>query len=437
MVFQSKVFETVQVNRSLLITAIMVLLIGIAFGVQIYLKNLKKEWRKTLKDTVEAEKKKAIVATTKKLTHDIRKPFTLIQATLPILENNRSTEKAGHIIPKLSKSLDGNLKKVNKTIEGLEVLGHENRLKCEPVSLKRIISSSLKELNLKNSKVQFELQINHHHCAWGDAKNLQLLFVNLLQNAIDAVKSAGEIWLKTNESEDKLSVEIGNSNAYLSEEMRQKIFEVFFSNKKSGRLGVGLCIAQKIANSHSSEIKVESCKKKQVVKFIFELTKSDIGDLSVLENCLTTVDTPVKPMEMLAPKLDLSPSLVKKFKHSLESIVENRKKPLKIALIDDEEIYRSFIIELIQSSELQQMLVVEEFKDPEELLKCWNSEYDLLLTDLDLQHPKLDGFELVSKIRQKYGFKGGVCIHSNIAYSQNFQKAKIVGANAYLQHLRD
>jgi PAS domain S-box-containing protein len=96
-----------------------------------------------------------------------------------------------------------------------------------------------------------------------DAKAIMSLLVNLAENSIDACridshKSNHQIRLKSAGSQDFVHFTIEDNGIGMDRETREKVFTLFFSSKGSEGTGLGLFIANKIANAHGGKINVES-----------------------------------------------------------------------------------------------------------------------------------------------------------------------------------
>ncbi len=83
--------------------------------------------------------------------------------------------------------------------------------------------------------------------------------INLIENGLDSIneKGVGDIQIRTS-LEDKMAVihysDTGNG---IPDEIREKIFEPYFSTKKSG-MGLGLAIVKRIIEEHGGRISVQS-----------------------------------------------------------------------------------------------------------------------------------------------------------------------------------
>ncbi len=92
-----------------------------------------------------------------------------------------------------------------------------------------------------------------------NAGELNQVWTNLLDNAIDAVKDDGEVRLKVRGDETHLTVDIVDNGHGISEDVRGRIFEPFFTTKRVGEgTGLGLDIAMRIVKTHRGSLTVQS-----------------------------------------------------------------------------------------------------------------------------------------------------------------------------------
>lgn len=89
---------------------------------------------------------------------------------------------------------------------------------------------------------------------------LNQVFVNLINNAIDALDENGEIKIQTiNLSDDAIEIRISDNGTGMPEEVQAKIFDPFFTTKEIGKgTGLGLSISHGIIEKHQGKIRVES-----------------------------------------------------------------------------------------------------------------------------------------------------------------------------------
>jgi two-component system cell cycle sensor histidine kinase/response regulator CckA len=131
----------------------------------------------------------------------------------------------------------------------------------------------LKKIKIKRNYQEGSTEVK------ADRNMLQQVFVNLLNNGIDAMSDGGEIRIKVDTQkamhiEDKVGyrtsdyfqigekmtvVEIEDSGKGIPEDVLQKVFEPFFTTKESEKgTGLGLSLAHLIIDRHQGKIEVQS-----------------------------------------------------------------------------------------------------------------------------------------------------------------------------------
>ena len=97
-----------------------------------------------------------------------------------------------------------------------------------------------------------------HIQAYGS--ELNQVWTNIIDNAINAMKGNGKITLKTYNQDEWLVVEIKDSGPGIPEEIQSKVFDPFFTTKPPGEgTGLGLNISHNIiTQKHNGEINVKS-----------------------------------------------------------------------------------------------------------------------------------------------------------------------------------
>ncbi|MFZ5447784.1 MAG: GAF domain-containing protein [Thermodesulfobacteriota bacterium] len=90
-----------------------------------------------------------------------------------------------------------------------------------------------------------------------DVNHLRQVILNIAKNAIEAMGAGGRLTVITGRQDDRVFVQIGDTGEGIPPEIREKIFQPFFSSKPKGS-GLGLAISQKIIEAHQGEITIDS-----------------------------------------------------------------------------------------------------------------------------------------------------------------------------------
>jgi signal transduction histidine kinase len=86
-----------------------------------------------------------------------------------------------------------------------------------------------------------------------DADLLKQAVLNIVVNGIEAMKSGGELRLESAMNEDQAEIRISDTGPGIPEEMREKIFRLYFTTKQGGS-GIGLAMAYRIVQLHDGSV---------------------------------------------------------------------------------------------------------------------------------------------------------------------------------------
>ena len=92
----------------------------------------------------------------------------------------------------------------------------------------------------------------------GDDSSLRDALTNLIMNAVDAMPDGGDITIRTLRNEDWAVVEVSDTGVGMSDEVRRRCLDPFFTTKGDQGTGLGLSMVHGIAKRHGGSIYIES-----------------------------------------------------------------------------------------------------------------------------------------------------------------------------------
>jgi signal transduction histidine kinase/ActR/RegA family two-component response regulator len=192
----------------------------------------------------------------------------------------------------------------------------------------------------------------------GDAAALREVFLNLTNNALDSMPQGGKLLIKTTAEKGKVYIFFSDTGAGISEDLREKIFEPFFSTKGDKGHGLGLSIAAEIIIQHQGRIYVDSIPQKGSI-FMVELP--------------AVIDKPLQN----STRITLDDSM-----------------DYKILLVDDEKTVGETLAEMLKEEGCEVQLRSNPL-EAAQIIEKW--PFDILLTDLSM--PGLNGLELAKRVK--------------------------------------
>ena len=187
------------------------------------------------------------------------------------------------------------------------------------------------------------------------------VFVNLIVNAVDAMPRGGRLNISCERLDNRLQLQFSDNGIGMPEDVRQKIFEPFFSTKGAHGTGLGLSVSYSIIERHEGSISVTS-EPDSGATFIIDLPAAFVE--SSCQDVLT---------------------------------VQGEIPARKILVIDDEQSVRETLAEMLVAVDHKVELAESGHEAME---KLGDGQFDLVFTDLAM--PEMDGWETARAIRKRW-----------------------------------
>ncbi|NSL50959.1 histidine kinase N-terminal domain-containing protein [Calidifontibacillus erzurumensis] len=186
--------------------------------------------------------------------HEFRNPLTSVIGFVKLLKNDNPDMPYLDII---SKELEQLKFRITQFLH-ISKMNIVNESKFEMISMKSLIEEVADFLypSIVDGNINISSRIDPEAIVFGDKNELKQVFLNILMNAIDAVReNKGErnITIHTDINKEIVSISIINNGPPISAETLKLIFEPFYTTKKLGT-GIGLYVSKNIIENHNGKI---------------------------------------------------------------------------------------------------------------------------------------------------------------------------------------
>jgi histidine kinase len=216
---------------------------------------------------IQAGKLAALGEVSSGLAHELNNPLTVVAGYIELIRGalqagQTSTLDFGELENYLQK-MERNVHRMKLIIRHIMEFARESKPVKQPTPLNEVIEKSFILINeqLRLKKIDIQMDLCPSLVALIDESRLEQVFINLLTNARDAILEAhgeagGTIQIRSRVlSGSELEIEISDNGIGMTEEIKSRIFNPFFTTKEVGKgTGLGLSISHGIVQDHDGSI---------------------------------------------------------------------------------------------------------------------------------------------------------------------------------------
>ncbi len=196
------------------------------------------------------------------IVHEVGQPLSAISGYAELLRMGTAPEKRQHFLDTICEQTV----RLKDIISKFRTFSRVSEVVFQKISIPLVLqkTNDLLDHQLKMRGVHLDMEVNDGLPSIdGDENALQQVFVNLLNNAVDALAQnpAGERNIRITAWADGrcLNIEIADNGCGIPEKIQQSIFDPFFTTKSADKgTGLGLAIISSILHKHDAQISVES-----------------------------------------------------------------------------------------------------------------------------------------------------------------------------------
>jgi signal transduction histidine kinase len=189
--------------------------------------------------------------------HEVGTPLNLISGHVQLLRARAQDER---MIQRLD-VIAGQIDRITEIVRSMLDSTRRPVPHFEPIDinslLAHILDATQPTLVARNVELRTEMS-EGLPLVKADADQLQQVFINLINNSLDAMPLGGELTVFTKLEHDFIVIELTDSGEGIAEDQLDLIFDPLFSTKHGRGTGLGLTIVKQIISEHGGEVEVSS-----------------------------------------------------------------------------------------------------------------------------------------------------------------------------------
>jgi PAS domain S-box-containing protein len=227
-------------------------------GVAVLLKDL--ESIKTVQSLVSYSAKLAALGRlTSGVAHEVKNPLNAMMIHVELLKER--LEDSGVDVKKSLEVIGGEIRRLDRVVQGFLKFMRPQELTLKPVDLNAMLQSvcALLEAESLSHGVRFVLELDAALPAVSaDEELLRQAFINIVQNAVQAMPSGGAVRIRTRPEEvDWVRLTVTDQGVGIAPEDVDKIFKLYYTSKPGGS-GIGLSVVYRIVQLHDGTVEAKS-----------------------------------------------------------------------------------------------------------------------------------------------------------------------------------
>lgn len=183
--------------------------------------------------------------------HELRNPLGVIETSLFILKGRplATDERATKHLDRIGEQVA----LANRIVSDLLDMIRDRPLKREPLRLDEVWKDALTSVQLPAGVSLRAEGLESLPTLQGDPGQMRQVFVNLLENAVQAVGESGSVVLLAASDPDGVELVLEDSGPGVSDPIRRRLFEPLMTTKARG-IGLGLPLVKRILERHGGSI---------------------------------------------------------------------------------------------------------------------------------------------------------------------------------------
>lgn len=214
-----------------------------------------------LTELIKAQRLAAWREVAQRIAHEIKNPLTPIQLSAQRLRKkyNDGSTNFNEVFQECTTTIIDEVEGLKRLVDEFSKFARMPSLSLKSTDLQKVLESTISIYADLQPGIKIKTDfMKNFPLIMADSDQMKRVLINLIDNAIDAIKDSGEILIKTSldDIRGKVIISVSDNGVGISPEDKEKLFLPYFSTKKGGT-GLGLSIVNQIVLEHHGTISVQ------------------------------------------------------------------------------------------------------------------------------------------------------------------------------------
>ncbi len=206
---------------------------------------------------VQSERLSAVGRMANTIIHDIKNPMATMRLYTQSLRSKVGNEEAAKMTDEIVRQIDRFVKMAQEILDFSRGVATTN---FEATDVQQFINEVILffQKDFAKRNISITKKINYNGKVKLDTDKMMRVIYNLAGNAADAMKDGGNFTIDVSKEKSFLTMAFTDTGMGMSEEVKSKIFDPFFTYGKKHGTGLGMAIVKKIIEDHHGTIEIDS-----------------------------------------------------------------------------------------------------------------------------------------------------------------------------------
>ncbi len=194
------------------------------------------------------------------LAHEVRNPLNAAKLQLELLDRRLRREHDDPRFTEPSSLASQEMERLTRLLNDFLAFARPPELNLEERDIAELVRHvyEVERPGAEKHGAAFELVVSPAHLtAKVDAPKLHQIVANIIRNAIEAVPPGGHVTVELEGSHESFTLRVHDDGPGISEAVKTRIYEPFFSTKESGT-GLGMSIVYSLVTLHGGAIAIDT-----------------------------------------------------------------------------------------------------------------------------------------------------------------------------------